>query len=132
MASAHDNEGGMRSSAPSGLLDTPVLRGSEFASAWARRDEDPEDEFIQEHGLALAVEATERLARDQFGPAFHDLERTVRIDGDLGTEYLHISVLIASGVEALLDAEPDFFAALAACVPDVDWSSILVSLTPCP
>jgi len=91
-------------------------------------DECSEEAFIHEHGLALAVSETERLARERFRHAFRGMECVVRIDGDFGTEYLHASVLINADVATLLDAEPAFFAALAHRVPDVDWSSILVSL----
>ena len=108
--------------------DTAVLPSSEFESATTCRDSSLEDAFVREHGLGLVVEETERLAREQFGCAFRDLQGAVTIDGDFGTEYLHVSVLIDSDVDTLLDAEPAFFAALASQVPCADWSLILVSL----
>jgi hypothetical protein len=128
MSAQHDELGGYSSSA-STFVETTVPPRPNTPGA---SDESPAERFIREHGLTLAVEETERLAREHFGHAFRRVECAVRVDGDFGTEYLHASALIASGVDALLDAEPVFFATLAACVPDADWSFILVSLTPCP
>jgi hypothetical protein len=87
-----------------------------------------EDAFMRAHGLDPAVQEAERLGREFFGAAYCRTERSVRMDGDFGTEYLLVSVLIDSDVSAMLDAEPGFLGALADRVRNVDWSTILVSL----
>lgn len=91
-----------------------------------------EDAFMRAHGLAPAVQEAERLGREFFGAAYCRTERSVRMDGDFGTEYLLVSVLINSDVSAMLDAEPGFLGALAERVRNVDWSTILVSLRVAP
>jgi hypothetical protein len=82
---------------------------------------------LREHGLSAAVAETERLAREHFGSAYRRTERAVKVDDDFGTEYLFVSVLVDTSVEALLNAESDFLAALAANIKTVDWSTLLVS-----
>jgi hypothetical protein len=87
-----------------------------------------EDAFMQTYGLDPAVQEAERLGREFFGAAYRRTERSIRIDGDFGTEYLLVSVLIDADVSAMLDAEPGFLGSFADRVRNVDWSTILVSL----
>ncbi|MFL5542274.1 MAG: hypothetical protein ACJ8J0_25025 [Longimicrobiaceae bacterium] len=83
---------------------------------------------MRAHGLDPAVQEAERLGREFFGAACRRTECAVHIDGDFGTEYLLVSVLIDSDVSAMLNAEPGFLGAPADRVRNVDWSTILVSL----
>lgn len=91
-----------------------------------------EDAFMRAHGLDPAVREAERLGREFFGAAYRRTECSVRMDGDFGTEYLLVSVLIDSDVSTMLDAEPGFLGALADRVRNVDWSTTLVSLRVAP
>lgn len=84
--------------------------------------------FIREHKLMHALIEAERLAREFFPAAYRRTDTSLKTDGDYGTDYLHLSVILDLAADAVLEREPAFFAALADRLPDLDWSTLLVTL----